>query len=523
MVAFDYVPVGDPVHVAQVEVGTQYGAAIAPFGPDSYLVVWVDKSVDAGDIKGRFFGTDGLPKSKEFYVNQVTRGAQIGVSVARFGSGKAIVMWYDVPTAKWKSRFITGENAGTAERTEMAKGGLAYQSFPSTYYIAGGFVLKPDGTKKCQQPGVVGKTADEYSIIPGNEKRIFALYSGPPGNIVVEEYNCQGQSTGKKASMPMPNMSHYNGPAYNILRSAQLENGDFLFYENIAFQGCKLAISCSFIYGVAADMSPIYPKTIDTSATEARGAAIATSGSDGIFLVEDYASAFNDTYWQPISSNANPIGEPTSVDSSVGHAVFTERGAASMGDQGAVVYSDDFYGSGGDIYLKRYRKITAGLKLTGTAGDDHLVGSTVFGDSLAGTKGDDTLEGRGGNDVLAGGFGNDRLIGGSGRDRLAGGPGRDTFVFDVPPRVANADTVVDFSIAEGDTIAVAAAAYPGTVRGQPVNFTTTAPTDLSATFIYTPATGWLTFDADGTGPRKPQPVAVFLNKPALTARQFVVE
>ena len=57
--------------------------------------------------------------------------------------------------------------------------------------------------------------------------------------------------------------------------------------------------------------------------------------------------------------------------------------------------------------------------LSGTAGNNHLVGTSAA----------ETLRGLAGNDRLSGGAGNDTLIGGLGIDTLHGGAGHDSFVF----------------------------------------------------------------------------------------------
>ena len=63
----------------------------------------------------------------------------------------------------------------------------------------------------------------------------------------------------------------------------------------------------------------------------------------------------------------------------------------------------------------------------GTAGHDHLNGSTS-GNTLFGGRGDDDVSGMAGNDTLSGGSGADKLWGGSGNDNLSGGTGNDTLV-----------------------------------------------------------------------------------------------
>lgn len=70
-----------------------------------------------------------------------------------------------------------------------------------------------------------------------------------------------------------------------------------------------------------------------------------------------------------------------------------------------------------------------------------------------GTNGDDVLAGTAASDALLGKDGNDRLDGGAGYDVLTGGKGADSFVF---ANLGRADTIVDFTRADGDLIEVTA-------------------------------------------------------------------
>ncbi|MDG5750921.1 calcium-binding protein [Qipengyuania sp. XHP0211] len=88
--------------------------------------------------------------------------------------------------------------------------------------------------------------------------------------------------------------------------------------------------------------------------------------------------------------------------------------------------------------------------LSGGGGADELHGGTGS-DSLSGDSGADDLFGEGGNDTLAGGFG---------VDTLTGGTGGDTFVFaslgHSSSSAGAADTITDFSKAQGDIIDLSA-------------------------------------------------------------------
>jgi len=67
------------------------------------------------------------------------------------------------------------------------------------------------------------------------------------------------------------------------------------------------------------------------------------------------------------------------------------------------------------------------MELTGTTGDDTLIGGSDD-DTLSGSDGNDSLDGADGNDDLLGGSGADTIIGGLGDDSLEGGGGDDSMV-----------------------------------------------------------------------------------------------
>ncbi|WP_066472723.1 cadherin-like domain-containing protein [Bosea sp. WAO] len=64
------------------------------------------------------------------------------------------------------------------------------------------------------------------------------------------------------------------------------------------------------------------------------------------------------------------------------------------------------------------------LEVTGTAGDDLLLGSDCA-DRIEGLGGDDLIDARGGSDIVVGGAGNDHIFGGAGHDRIDAGAGDD--------------------------------------------------------------------------------------------------
>ena len=169
------------------------------------------------------------------------------------------------------------------------------------------------------------------------------------------------------------------------------------------------------------------------------------------------------------------------------------------------------------------------VSLTGNGENNLLTGNAAI-NTLRGGLGNDTLEGLGGNDLLYGdagedlliggigndkldgGIGNDTLIGGDGKDTLTGGAGVDKFVFDTAPiSTANADSITDFKIAEGDKIQLSVAVFTGLGGAG-------GSVDLSGGYLsYNASNGSLVYDADGAGGAAGITIAILGTRPVLTA------
>ncbi|WP_428667709.1 beta strand repeat-containing protein [Reyranella sp.] len=141
------------------------------------------------------------------------------------------------------------------------------------------------------------------------------------------------------------------------------------------------------------------------------------------------------------------------------------------------------------------------------------------GNSLA-----NALTGNSGNNALDGGSGNDVLNGGAGADVLTGGSGLDTFVFDSALGGA-IDTVADFSVAN-DTIRLdqsifGAIATLGTLSASAF-FAGAGAHDADDRIIYNSATGFLSYDSDGTGANAAVQFALLSGTPAISNTNFTV-
>ncbi|WP_165820083.1 hypothetical protein [Microvirga sp. KLBC 81] len=153
-------------------------------------------------------------------------------------------------------------------------------------------------------------------------------------------------------------------------------------------------------------------------------------------------------------------------------------------------------------------------------------------ENVVGNAGDNVIRGGVGSDTLNGAAGNDTLHGGEGRDTLIGGSGADAFVFDTAVMKTAADSILDFSVAEGDRIYLSHKIFSGLGLGQldaSAFVLGTKAQDQGDRIIYDQATGQLFYDLDGTGgeTRDIKPVLfATLNpdgvKPALTHASFYV-
>lgn len=113
---------------------------------------------------------------------------------------------------------------------------------------------------------------------------------------------------------------------------------------------------------------------------------------------------------------------------------------------------DTIYGGSGDDLI------------FGSAGDD-VIYANAGNNELRGGGGDDTIYGGSGNDELRGGGGDDVLYGGGGTNLLIGGSGADTFVFQGG---GAQDTVADFSLLDGDVLALDQSLWGGGLTEQEV-------------------------------------------------------
>jgi hypothetical protein len=144
-----------------------------------------------------------------------------------------------------------------------------------------------------------------------------------------------------------------------------------------------------------------------------------------------------------------------------------------------------------------------------------LTGATAINGT--GNDSNNTIIGNSGANVLAGGLGKDTLTGGSGADK---------FLFNVMEVAANRDTIIDFSISNGDKIQFSKSVFAGLASLSSItaaNLVIDGGTQTSTTRLtYSNATGILSYDSDGLGGAQAVEVALIgvTTHTSLTAAQF---
>jgi serralysin len=161
--------------------------------------------------------------------------------------------------------------------------------------------------------------------------------------------------------------------------------------------------------------------------------------------------------------------------------------------------------------------------LTGTSGAEALDG-TAGSDTIEGIGGADKLYGWAGSDIIDGGNGSDYLYGGLGVDVLTGDAGNDVFVFN-SALSGGIDRVTDF-VHGYDTFRLENGVFTALgASGELPSWTFysgSAAHDSTDRIIYNPATGALTYDADGTGSIAPVQFGALAAGLTVTASDFLI-
>ena len=202
-------------------------------------------------------------------------------------------------------------------------------------------------------------------------------------------------------------------------------------------------------------------------------------------------------------------------------------------NNGTLYYDADGSGAGAAQVISTVQRDT--LPATLSAADIVVDNGTTPtptptpGQFISGTSGNDSLVGGSGNDTIFGNAGNDTLDGGAGNDSMSGGGGQDTYVFH-GAGAATADTVASFDTA-WDALRLDAAGFSsigsaGRFAGGDVRFYAAAGAtighDADDRIVYNTSTGQLFYDADGNGSGSAQLIATFQGAPTIAAGDITV-
>ncbi|RVU14933.1 calcium-binding protein [Methylobacterium oryzihabitans] len=166
-----------------------------------------------------------------------------------------------------------------------------------------------------------------------------------------------------------------------------------------------------------------------------------------------------------------------------------------------------------------YRQSSAAVMVdlsTGTGQGGDAQGDTYGGvERIEGSAFGDTLISGVRSDALSGNAGNDILDGGTGYDTLIGGDGADVFRFSSAPGDRLLFTIAEF-VQGTDKIELSSTAFNNLSVG------TLSANDFSQYFAYDGQTGFLSYDADGSGQGASVRFAELTTHPSLSASDFVV-
>lgn len=139
---------------------------------------------------------------------------------------------------------------------------------------------------------------------------------------------------------------------------------------------------------------------------------VSSDGGDNITIQQNSASKIE------VLANGSVLGTTPNVATSSVTSIVVKGGDAAN-----------------NINLNSVTNVTypniASIRVDAGNGDDVIVGSPFFGDSLFGGDGKDVISGQGGADTIDGGDGNDNIVGGDGDDNLIGEDGSDTISGDL--------------------------------------------------------------------------------------------
>lgn len=261
-------------------------------------------------------------------------------------------------------------------------------------------------------------------------------------------------------------------------------------YSDNGGNGYKLSIKDASTYKGVANGSFTYTYTIsDLSYSDQNHTTIKFAGS----TTEKYSSI--DHSHVSITSIKNLT--ITSADVSVTSKAFTLTESMFMDADIPKVYTlgSEILHSEIGLNISNFLEISTEFISTCAFYGDRTIAvlNKIDGQTILGGAGKDTLKGNDGDDTLDGGSGKDTLTGGKGADTFNFNLEEEMFNYDIDGNIksANADTITDFKVADGDMLGgISIEGYYSTLAAAKAS-------DMGESIIYETSTGKIYYDPDG--------------------------
>lgn len=556
---FDGTKKGGPVALAPGAAGEAVNFTATSLSDGRFAVAWQQKGVK-DSVHARIFQVDGTPAGDAFKVAssdvsqtlpQITALANGGFVVATINGGVATIVNVGADGTQGTPALFHA-NALSVGITSLQSGSLAAfvdAGVPGNYDMFG-YVLSPDGT-------VVG-SAEVFSDVPGGESlapRLAGLSDGGfvivwdgmengADAIAIHRYLSSGAPAGAGTAFIAGTGQSVGAPVVEAL-----PGGGFVFAYEKNVSGGK---------DVYAGVSPSNSWWRLDTTTVGYNNTIGDQSAPEIAVLNDgrYVVSWVNTVNGVIQTHAEIHDPRTAAAKWVGSALSEQY-------QGTI-FNDSLYGAAGNDTLDGASGndvLNGGLgidRMSGGIGNDtYYVDST--GDRVietsSGSTGDRvlttinyalgnyvenlyatgaaaiSLTGNRLANAVSGNSGANKLNGGYGNDSMAGGAGRDIFVFNSAlSKTSNVDRIRDFKPTD-DTIQLDNAIFRKLGSGLP-----TKPVKLNGAYlrigdkaldgndyiIYNKATGYLSYDADGSGAGAAIPFAKLAAGLVLTTWDFWV-
>ncbi|MCP3961843.1 MAG: hypothetical protein GY719_28710 [bacterium] len=219
--AADGTALGAQFQVNSVVAGQQRIPEVSVARDGGFVVLWLNQAVDAGDVAGQRYASDGSPLGAELQVNTYTTSFQGSASAAHWDNGDFVVVWESVGSSNGDTsgfsiqgqrfasdgttlgtQFLVNSSVSNDQRRPavdtLASGEfvVAWESDPTApdliFYGVRARRFAPDGTG-------IGNDFQVNSYTFGNQDRVSVTRGG------ASEFIVSWESDGLQGSSPSPN------------------------------------------------------------------------------------------------------------------------------------------------------------------------------------------------------------------------------------------------------------------------------------------------------------------------------